>query len=137
MTRLEPLEAALLDAWAARDALTDALDRAEEALVELRDLEQTGTVDPSFSPSNPFRPNSAAHLAFPLLLEGGRRRDLASVLAGLVTLHPYAKDSDEVEPADYDKRLLLVAQRLEAEHGYQRVRKGRGLDGYLRVDPPR
>lgn len=86
---------------------------------------------------NPFRKGSNIHSIFPLLApRGGKRRTLAERLRKKVDLHPYSADADEIDLLDYDKRIVLAAQTLRDKHGYAVERKGRGLDGTIKVFIP-
>lgn len=86
---------------------------------------------------NPFRKGSNLHLIFPILVpRGGKRRTLAERLAKKVDLHPYSGKDEEVDILDFDKRLLLAAQTLRDKHGYAIERKGRGIDGTIKVFIP-
>jgi hypothetical protein len=85
---------------------------------------------------NPFRKGSNLHRVAALLLKGGNRRALAQKLADKVELHPYQKDSGDVDLNDYDKRILLGAQTMRDQFGYAIGRKGRGIDGSIIVFRP-
>lgn len=87
--------------------------------------------------TNPFRKGSDLHVITPLLLRGGKRRTIAEKLQEKISLHPYsAKSEEEVDLKDFDKRVLLAAGTLRRRFGYEEVRKGRGLDGTIKVVPP-
>lgn len=82
---------------------------------------------------NPYRKGSAIYTIHQLLAKGGKRRTLAEKLkAKIGPLHPYTPEKSSTL-ADYDKRLLLGAQEGK-KHGFREVRKGRGLDGTIKVE---
>lgn len=84
----------------------------------------------------PFRKGSNLFPIAKLLLRGGVRESLAQKLAEKVTLHPYQKESGEIDLLDYDKRLLLCAQTMRDEYGYGIQRTGRGMSGTILVFRP-
>lgn len=85
---------------------------------------------------NPFRKGSNLHNVPPLLFKGGKRQDLATKLANKVEIHPYHKDADKIDLLDYDKRILLAAQTMRDKFGFGILRKGRGMDGTVKVFVP-
>lgn len=85
---------------------------------------------------NPFRKSSNLFVVGNLLLKGGSRRVLAEKLNQKVDLHPYNKDSSDIDLLDFDKRLLLGAQTMRDQFGYGIQRTGRGLDGKILVFRP-
>lgn len=85
---------------------------------------------------NPFRKKSNLYHVARLLLQGGKREVLARKLAEKITLHPYQKDTGEIDLLDYDKRLLLGAQNMRDQFGYGIERTGRGTNGSILVFIP-
>lgn len=85
---------------------------------------------------NPFRKSSNLFVVGNLLLKGGSRRTLAEKLSQKVDLHPYNKDSGDIDLLDFDKRLLLGAQTMRDQFGYGIQRTGRGLEGKILVFRP-
>lgn len=85
---------------------------------------------------NPFRKSSNLHIVATLLLKGGTRRALATKLSEKVDLHPYLKDSGDIDLLDYDKRIILAAGTMRDRFGYGMQRLGRGLDGKILVFIP-
>lgn len=78
----------------------------------------------------PFRKGTDRATVFALLKRGGVRRTLAEQLREKVTI--------KGEPGlnDYDKRLILTADTLQREWGYEIKKDGRGLDGKIKVVHP-
>jgi hypothetical protein len=82
---------------------------------------------------NPFRKNANLFHVAPLLFRGGSRQTLATKLSEKVELHPYQKDTDDIDLLDFDKRLLLAAQTMRDKFGFGVIRTGRGIEGTIKV----
>jgi hypothetical protein len=84
---------------------------------------------------NPFKPGSNIYEITEALIKGGKRTALVKSLKRKIDLKPRTQRDDWNEDYEIDRRLLIIAQLLERDHGYNKVLDGRGPDAFIQVEP--
>lgn len=88
---------------------------------------------------NPFREGTNMWFLTESLLKGGKRSKQVAALRKKVDVTPRDGSTlkgDELD-AQIDRRLQICAQILEREHGFEKVKEGRGSDATLKVVAPK
>lgn len=84
--------------------------------------------------SNPYKPGSNLYLICEELLKGGKRSDMVKRLKKKIDLKPRQRAGDDYDvDAELDRRVLIVGQLLEKDHGFTVNREGRGKDAYIQA----
>ena len=85
---------------------------------------------------NPFKPGSNMAIITDALIRGGKRSVMVKSLLKKIELKPSASTENFDEEAEMDHRILIVAQHLRRDHGFEVDRDGRGPDAKIVVTPP-
>lgn len=88
---------------------------------------------------NPFREGTNMWFLTESLLKGGKRSKQVAALRKKVDVTPRDGSTLKGEELDaqIDRRLQICAQILEREHGFEKVKEGRGSDATLKVVAPK
>lgn len=84
---------------------------------------------------NPFKPGSNIFEITEALIKGGKRTALVKGLKRKIDLKPRTQRDDWDEDYEIDRRLLIIAQLLERDHGFNKVLDGRGPEAFIQVEP--
>jgi hypothetical protein len=83
---------------------------------------------------NPFKVGSNLYHITEELLKGGKRSAMVTRLARKITLKPRQRAGEDYdETAELDRRVLIVGQILERDHGFTVTREGRGKDALIKA----
>lgn len=85
---------------------------------------------------NPFKEGTNLWHITEELLAGGKRSSMVKRLKRKITLKPRVNADDFDEDYELDRRLMVVGQILQRDHGFEYNREGRGEDGTIQVVAP-
>lgn len=84
---------------------------------------------------NPYKAGSNLYFITEELLKGGKRSAMVKRLQRKIELKPRQRAGDDYDvEAELDRRVLIVGQLLERDHGFVVTREGRGKDALIKAE---
>jgi hypothetical protein len=84
---------------------------------------------------NPYKAGSNLYHITEELLKGGKRSAMVKRLKSKIELKPRQRAGDDYDvEAELDRRVLIVGQLLERDHGFTVTREGRGKDALIKAE---
>lgn len=84
---------------------------------------------------NPYKQGSNLYFITEELLKGGKRSGMVKRLQRKIELKPRQRAGDDYDvEAELDRRILIVGQLLERDHGFAVTREGRGKDALIKAE---
>lgn len=96
---------------------------------------KTAGADDAEAGENPYKAGSNLYFITEELLKGGKRSAMVTRLGRKITLKPRQRAGEDYdESAELDRRVLIVGQLLERDHGFTVTREGRGKDALIKAE---
>jgi hypothetical protein len=84
---------------------------------------------------NPYKEGTKLWHITEELMKGGKRPAMVARLKRKITLSPRVAREDWDEEAELDRRLLIIGQILERDHGFTVTHDGRGREAGIKATP--